>query len=351
MAIVPSVLLATLASSEDACPCLFQGSYLPDRWLAAYDPSADQSNVSNITLGVEAPLLYLYGTMCAAWDSMPGMPYEQDCLESDRGSLDTNFCQAPWCYVSPDCATEAHVSQIFSGSEAKYSYFSCGKAPNCKREANGAWGAGCPYDPAGDESYTVYKKSCECVYAGQEVEPYGVYGTTCAAWDTHADSPNFVQDCSKAVDMCSRQSNYCQVPWCYVQNATCDTAIPSKVTPGMFYSYDTCLGGPNCEAPQTPLADRMCPYDARKVGWSTPEPVCETFAGEENCPVFQDGNFCPRLPSEEALRSAGTGIFYLFGIACFGFCGYKALETDDGEDSGEDDSGDDSEEEEKEEKK
>jgi len=244
-----------------------------------------------------------YGTSCAPWDQMPGTPWHSYCPDaSDWSHQDYNWCQQPWCYVSANCADRV-PSATFKGSPAAYySYLSCGATADCytavawQKKADGTtpvdFPTGCPYDPTVSLTYKVHKAgNCACmfqgsslsedIYAGNypELKPAGCtckqhdgcpaetkcdawpgmyndmvkyaaikfYGTTCAAWDQMKGTPWF-DYCPVGSKWCSYDFNWCQQPWCYV-SASCPSAVPSSVFKGSTvaqYSYDTCLGTPDC---------------------------------------------------------------------------------------------------------
>lgn len=277
----------------DPCACIFQSQVLDSNIYDNY-PSSDPGQYQNYT-GIAR-----YGTFCAAHDFMAGTPWKESCgAELNFGIPANNWCQEPWCYVNESCAS-AVSSSVFDGSSvAFYSYAACGAA-DCYSNgvsALDAWDKttpdGCPYDPNGDNTYTVFKSGdCACLYHGENLaadiytnypsknpgqyENYleiQSYGTTCAAWDQAMDTP-WYSSCPLDADWCDKTYNWCQAPWCYVNGTTCDTKVPSSVfagSPVAFYSYDTCLSTPDCYT-DIAFAD----------DW------CESFP--DNCPVEKSTN-------------------------------------------------------------
>jgi len=176
--------------------------------------------------------------------------------------------------------------------------------------------AGCPYDPYGIPStpltaqekpedalvskhyfpkqYKVYKGGgCECLYAGKQLAPamfatvgtftYNSFvGTTCAAWDQMPGTPSYAS-CPVGSDWCFEEVNYCQAPWCFV-GKDCGTKIASSMYgAGNFFSYDTCLGAPDCRPKVAGSPRRLaaaaaampaavaatCPFDYSAISWVT----------------------------------------------------------------------------------
>eukprot|EP00416_Gambierdiscus_australes_P040741 CAMPEP_0171099982 /NCGR_PEP_ID=MMETSP0766_2-20121228/52685_1 /TAXON_ID=439317 /ORGANISM="Gambierdiscus australes, Strain CAWD 149" /LENGTH=338 /DNA_ID=CAMNT_0011559727 /DNA_START=68 /DNA_END=1084 /DNA_ORIENTATION=- len=291
--LLTSAVLCTMPLRlEGRCACKYQGLVL-DESLYAQFPSDEPG------LYQELAQIKLYGTMCAAWDAMPGTPWQKSSCPkgADFSAKEHNWCQVPWCYVDESCESRV-PSSVFNGSDAFFSYAICGNGPDCFSDGpGGPFGqgtAGCPYDPNGDSKHTVHRGSCRCLYHGavlpkivyteypigergkyEGVPNIAVYGTTCAAWDQSPGSP-LAASCPEGSDWCARPANWCQEPWCYVSES-CYWATPSTVFRGsttVFFSYDTCLGSPDCytksrretDWPDLPAA---CPYDSRHVNWHT----------------------------------------------------------------------------------
>jgi hypothetical protein len=189
------------------------------------------------------------------------------------------------------------ASEVFAGSAVFYSYAACGNSPDCYNAGpdgpGGAGTPGCPYDPDAEGDHLLSKSSCACKYQGEtlpealyksypssdpgryasEVD-IELYGVTCAAWDQSPRTPWFSY-CPAEADWCSTAYNWCQLPWCYVDES-CPTRIASSVfgaSSGAYYSYDTCLSTPDCytnSAPEKhPSLPDACPYDKSDAGWAT----------------------------------------------------------------------------------
>uniref|UniRef100_A0A7S3WTN7 Uncharacterized protein n=1 Tax=Strombidinopsis acuminata TaxID=141414 RepID=A0A7S3WTN7_9SPIT len=237
--------------------------------------------------------------MCAAWDQTPGTPWFSYCPpNADWSDPMYNWCQIPWCYVDESCDSKI-ATTVFSGSTtAYYSYLTCGNSPDCYSDGpDGSYGngtTGCPYDPSGEGDNKVSKSSCACKYQGstlpmslysaypssdpgkyQNFSGITLYGSSCAAWDQSPNTP-WYSSCPSGADWCSHAYNWCQLPWCYVDDA-CPTKIASSVFQGSstaFYSYDTCLDTPDCYTKSTRPADyadlpATCPFDSNDNGWAT----------------------------------------------------------------------------------
>jgi hypothetical protein len=125
------------------CACLYQGADLASDIYTNYptDSPGQHQNIAAISS---------YGTTCAAWDSVPEMPWFTYCpADADFCQINKNWCIEPWCYVSSDCSTFV-ASSVFAGSStAGYSYDTCG-APNCYTGTSDTTGATmpaqCPFD-------------------------------------------------------------------------------------------------------------------------------------------------------------------------------------------------------------
>eukprot|EP00931_Biecheleriopsis_adriatica_P084474 TRINITY_DN5832_c0_g1_i1.p1 TRINITY_DN5832_c0_g1~~TRINITY_DN5832_c0_g1_i1.p1 ORF type:complete len:3749 (+),score=493.44 TRINITY_DN5832_c0_g1_i1:111-11249(+) len=281
---------------SDVCSCKYQGTLLPEA-LRRNFPSSEPGKYFNLTN------LNIYGTTCAAWDSLPNTPFADKCLPgSDWSTREFNWCQLPWCYVNDDCVTK-EFSNVFEGSSSVYfSYDACGNAPDCYAAFD--FNSKCPYDPYGDKTYTVFKADgCECLFHGAELPPeiykkypfdepgmyenlsaIRSYGTTCAAWDQVPGTP-WSSYCPVGADWCHSSMNWCQIPWCYVSDR-CGTKIPSSVFNGSdiaFYSYDTCHSAPDCFGN---MSDVRCPFDSSDAGWSTAKDCPDSWSNVCDC-IFQ----------------------------------------------------------------
>ena len=292
-------------SWTDVCECLYQGSLLPAELYTQF-PSQEPGRYAAL------PNIAIYGTACAAWDQVPGTPWSHSCAPgSDWSSSAFNWCQLPWCYVSSECASRI-PTLVFNGSIQYFSYDSCGNAPDCYNDFS--QDKRCPYDPYGTHNYKVHKgDDCECSFHGLQLpadvyslypltEPgkyanlshINTYGTTCAAWDQMPGMP-WSQYCPTDADWCNSESNWCQLPWCYVSR-TCNSAIMSSVFAGngssaVFYSYDTCLSTPDCFSQQFNMA---CPFDWTNSGWSTPQHCPESWSDVCKC-IYQGQVLPPEL--------------------------------------------------------
>eukprot|EP00928_Gymnodinium_smaydae_P002936 TRINITY_DN11072_c0_g1_i1.p1 TRINITY_DN11072_c0_g1~~TRINITY_DN11072_c0_g1_i1.p1 ORF type:complete len:385 (-),score=2.10 TRINITY_DN11072_c0_g1_i1:1861-3015(-) len=327
------------------CTCLFQGRDLPADVYNNF-PASDPGKYKRLSS------IAKYGTMCAAWDVVPGTPFQktQCSLKADFTAKEHNWCQVPWCYVDESCE-EKTVSVLFNGSQAQYfSYAACDRqAADCFSDGPiGTFGEGnpkCPYDPYRDRTYRVYvaKGACGCLYHGstlprlvvtehpsqspgkyKDLPHIELYGTTCAAWD---QSPNFpwYSYCPRNANWCGYEYNWCQLPWCYVDGA-CPTAVPSVVFRGsraMFYSYETCRGTPDCYTFSGPGEEHKlpatCPFDSRLHGWSTAS-TCLAWA-KTSCDCMYQGEHLP----EDLLRKyplSNPGAYYdvpaspIYGTTC-----------------------------------
>lgn len=299
--------------AKDPCACLGQGSVNKASLYTNYPTSQpgqykDYSSVK------------WYGAFCAVWDIVPGTPWKDQCPDNaDFSKPAKNWCQEPWCYVGPNCATGVN-SDVFKGSTFnKYSYKACG-APDCYTGyANAATiptsfpnsATGCPYDPTGGQTYKIFKSgNCQCSYHGQSLPStiynnypssnpgehknkgfVANYGTTCGAWDQSPETPwyNF---CPLGSDWCHQDFNWCQAPWCYVGSG-CSSGVASELFKGstvVFYSYDTCRNTPDCYTNvATDNADwnnipQGCPYQTTSTNqWYTAHLTCPSgFTGVLN---------------------------------------------------------------------
>jgi len=276
----------------DPCACLYQGKQISADTYTNY-PIQDPGKYASYGA------VKIYGSTCAAWDAQPGTPWFDYCPDSASFSeKDYNWCMQPWCYVSDKCSSKV-PSSVFNGSStAFYSYKTCGCEADCYTNVawtDNTWPAGCPYDPHGDNTYTVHKAgNCACLYQGavldndtytnypadepgkyKDLANIKSYGTVCAAWDQVPETP-WVSYCPADSDWCHQDYNWCIEPWCYVSD-TCSSKVPSSVFKGSsvtFYSYDTCLSTPDCYTGlawenSTAGAPAGCPFDGSSVGWYT----------------------------------------------------------------------------------
>lgn len=283
-----AAVLGSLISGVSAakCACKFQNQDLPEDLIEEY-PLDDPGKHKDDTVDG------LYGTMCAAWDQLPGSPWHDDYCDTPEKRAANNWCVAPWCYVEESCE-EKEPTDVFNGSTtAFFSYQACG-APDCYSNPNAT---GCPY--AG-----VYDATCPCVYAtgtlsDDEIEGYPLdepgkykdfkaieyYGVTCAAWDQKKDHNPHLEYCPVGSDWCSSAHNFCQAPWCYVLE-TCSVAKSlSSIfngsvagTNALYYSYETC-GAPDCH---TNFENDDCPWDGIEDGWYTAADCSETETGDDD---------------------------------------------------------------------
>jgi hypothetical protein len=315
IAVLGSTTFGAAASMDmemaEACKCKFQGTLL-NASAVAY--AVGQGN----TVDTAA-----YGTTCAAWDSMPGTPWFSSCDPTTitDWSGGKNWCQTPWCYVDSTCPNKTSSSLFGSDSGIEFfSYYACGKAPNCYSDPPDA---GCPFN-FGDTmlDYMISKDSCPCTFAGStlpediymnypssnpgayaELANIQYYGTTCAAWDTVPDTP-WYSYCPMEADWCHQSMNWCVLPWCYVSEE-CTTKIESSAFAGSsvaYYSYDTCMSTPDCYTNSDRLAwddlPESCPFDSSDSGWSTPMLCEEGYTGIDTCST---------IPTDMATKYSAPG--------------------------------------------
>ena len=164
---------------------------------------------------------------------------------------------------------------MFAPQRFKYSYEACSSdlvpVPMCyvtdkpatdgttgKAASNYASGV-CPFDPKKEGDCMLHQKdACACINHGAGLHPsiymntdyknlkhIAWYGTSCVAWDRIPETP-WREYCPSDADFCTREDNWCVLPWCYVSQA-CPTAKKTDVfaPKDFYYSYETC-GGPNC---------------------------------------------------------------------------------------------------------
>ena len=136
---------------------------------------------------------------------------------------------------------------------------------------------------------------CKCTFEGR-VLPESVYkgsaharnpaiamyGTTCAAWDAMPGTP-WKEHCPDDKDFCHEDNNWCQTPWCYVDDDCASGYETDVFAPQKFkYSYEACSSDfvqvPMCYATDKPATDGtigkavanyasgVCPFDPRKEG-------------------------------------------------------------------------------------
>jgi len=300
-----AVSLASATSHADKCACKYQGKLL-EKEIYTNFPSAT-SDGKKPGMYKDMPSIKIYGTSCGVWDITAGTPWKEHCPEKPDGGYghaDYNWCQQAWCYVDKDCP-DAVPSSVFNGSSvAFYSYKACGMKADCYTgiawEKDPKWPEHCPFDPNGDDSYTIYKPNkCACLFHGnllkediytnfpeasddgkktpgmyKDMATIKQYGTTCVAWDQVKGTP-WESYCPSDSDWCHRDYNWCQQPWCYV-DSSCETAVASSVFRGSdvaYYSYDTCLGTPDCYTDiawaEKPKTVSGCPFDQSDNGWYT----------------------------------------------------------------------------------
>eukprot|EP00421_Protoceratium_reticulatum_P052160 CAMPEP_0168441016 /NCGR_PEP_ID=MMETSP0228-20121227/43270_1 /TAXON_ID=133427 /ORGANISM="Protoceratium reticulatum, Strain CCCM 535 (=CCMP 1889)" /LENGTH=597 /DNA_ID=CAMNT_0008455323 /DNA_START=67 /DNA_END=1860 /DNA_ORIENTATION=+ len=294
-----TVLLTLAANVAADCSCIHQGAQIPASIYNNF-PTENPGKYQNYSS------VSYYGTMCATWDRVPGTPWFDSCNNSvDLSHRNNSWCNVPWCYVAASCSTKA-ASSVFNGSTSSYfSYFACGQAPDCYSNPNAA---GCPYNPHGGTTYTVFKDgnnglstttygSCACKFAGSTIsqsiiDNYPVqlpgkynntatypgvplYGSTCAAWDQAPGTP-WYSYCPSGADWCDQSKNWCQIPWCYV-DSSCSTGVASSVFNGSSvasYSYDTCLSAPDCytnsgNENMWSYLPATCPFDDSDIMWES----------------------------------------------------------------------------------
>ena len=145
------------------CECIYQGRELPSSWFNWNDTDVSDTFGENF-IGV-------YGTTCAAWAQMPGMPDAHLCpAHADWCNSHNNWCQLPWCYVDQSCETKV-TSRMIEGSlaPAYYSYDTCLSTPDCKTMP---FDDACPFDSAdtgwatAQECPESWSDVCDCLYQG-----------------------------------------------------------------------------------------------------------------------------------------------------------------------------------------
>jgi len=310
-----TALLAWAGSAAADCTCKFQGENLPEDIYG----QGEHRNLSAIAK---------YGTMCAAWDQVPGTPYASSCAPGSNFSGSANWCQIPWCYVDESCES-AEPTDVFVGKGLVYSYAACG-APDCYNHPDAP---GCPYDPYGHGSHTVFNPDCACLFHGSHLpsdvhqnyptsDPgvyknnshIALYGTTCAAWDQSPDTP-WHSYCPVGADWCHKDNNWCQIPWCYV-SPDCPTAMASSVFEGSdaaYYSYDTCQGAPNCY--DEPEQER-CPFqETENLTWGTGVHCPKGWRGSGDCTCKFQGADLPRHFYNDSVYSNYTAVAK-YGTMC-----------------------------------
>ncbi|CAD7950570.1 unnamed protein product [Amoebophrya sp. A120] len=231
---------------KQACKCKYAGGTLPATTYNNFPTTNPGQHNSSAAIS-------LYGTACAAWDSLPDTPYYDANATNFTGS--ENWVAQPWCFVDPSCDS-AIASSAFSGSGEYYSYETCGTL-NCWAAANSPMSAGCPVDITGTGSGKVDKAgSCACLGGAyynsttSTLETFPtmasrvnttsnlMYGTTCAAWDFVAGTP-YIGSCpTSGKDFCHSDNSWCQTPWCYV-DSSCPSAVQSDFSTDVYYSYNT----------------------------------------------------------------------------------------------------------------
>jgi len=292
-------MLGAMAPGVSAdCSCKYQGSVLPAELYQTYPLEEPGKYNTTVAYG-------WYGTMCAAWDQVPGTPWFSDYCTDDKNFTGADsWCQAPWCYVDETCESKV-ASSVFNGSStAFYSYATCG-APDCY---NNQSNAGCPFGK-------VFEDTCPCLYQGQELsssliadyplEAPGkyanhtgieLYGTTCAAWDQQPETP-WYSYCPEDSDWCDGKS-WCQAPWCYVDE-NCSSKVASSVFNGSstaFYSYATC-GAPDCYSSSD---NASCPYDGTSHGWFTAVDCDATTTQEADDATSMEADDATTMEADDA---------------------------------------------------
>jgi hypothetical protein len=302
--------LAGLQSSlaADYCACKYNGQDLPDD-LVNNKPTEEPGKYK------DTKHAYKYGTMCGVWDTITGTPGKILYDQTD------SYVHYPWCYVDSSCATK-QVSHLWGNdTDFYYSYAACGAPQTCFTD-----GTACEYDPTGTGSNREYKADCPCQWYGQELPadvynnhpenaPYkdlrdiALYGTTCVNWDTGPHMP--WSDSCTGVEFCSKSSNWCQIPWCYVDE-NCTSGHPTQVFKGAeahVYSYDTCMGVPDCYTSTFDSSLTMpstCPFHAGTYKAT----VDSTTPGDKDAMVWAVSKRCTEGwvddGSVRAVLAAGT---------------------------------------------
>lgn len=94
------------------CQCKFNSGALPSSIYTNY-PSTEPGKYK------DKEFVSLYGTSCAAWDSIPGTPwFESSCKNTTTAQLQTKektWCAGQWCYVEETCPTGVSTD-VFKGS-------------------------------------------------------------------------------------------------------------------------------------------------------------------------------------------------------------------------------------------
>jgi hypothetical protein len=120
-----------------------------------------------------------YGTVCAAWDSVPGTPWYSEYCDTAEGkdycSMADSWCNDPWCYVDKDTCGSFISTSVFAdvGARLGYSYELCGSLDCYTGDAS----KDCPYDPAGECESTM-EMTCK------DVKKQYKAGKCCSAPDT-----------------------------------------------------------------------------------------------------------------------------------------------------------------------
>lgn len=190
-----------------------------------------------------------YGTTCNAWDSVPETPWGSFCgARANESALDldwcdsrNNWCEVPWCYVSPKCPS-SYQSDVFPTEPLYYSYNACNKAPRCYGDIHEE---GCPFDKHDTHWYTrkrcgAHYSDCACQYQGASLpqsiitgfptdspgkhaakEFVHLYGTSCVAWDSTPGTP-WEDSCANVTtaQLKTADKAWCSGLWCYV-GASC----------------------------------------------------------------------------------------------------------------------------------
>ena len=109
-----------------------------------------------------------------------------------------------------------------------------------------------------------------------------MYGTTCAAWDAMPGTP-WKEYCPDEKDFCHKDNNWCQTPWCYVDDDCASGYETDVFAPQKFkFSYEACsseyISVPMCYITDKPATDGItgkaaanfasgvCPFDPKEEG-------------------------------------------------------------------------------------
>jgi len=144
------------------------------------------------------------------------------------------------------------------------------------------------------------------------------YGTMCAAWDQVPSTP-WVSYCPSGSNWSDPTLNWCQIPWCYVDES-CESKVASSVFTGSstaFYSYATCGNSPDCYSNGPDGAygagTTGCPYDPH--GEST------NMVYKSECACLYQGSALPadlynNYPTSDPGKYNTSAQIELYGTAC-----------------------------------